>query len=138
MVDEKFHFSLVSPEKELYSGDVDHVIAPGVEGEFGVLPNHAPFMTTLKPGKVRIIIEDEILQYAVRGGFADVTPDGFTLLAEESEALRDLDSDEVANRLAKAKAELQDVEDLETRAELLERVNYLETLEEAIRLGAVT
>ena len=48
------HFSLVSPVRELFSGDVKQVDAPGVEGEFGVLPKHAPFMTVLKPGVVRI------------------------------------------------------------------------------------
>ena len=50
----KLHFSLVSPERELFSGDVDQVDAPGSEGDFGVLPGHAPFMTTLKEGPVKV------------------------------------------------------------------------------------
>ena len=68
-------FSLVSPASEVFSGEVDHVIAPGAEGEFGVLPNHAPFMTTLKNGVVRILSTGkDDMRVFVRGGFADVTP----------------------------------------------------------------
>ena len=77
-----FHFELVSPEKLLFSGDVEAVTAPGIEGEFTVLKDQAPFMTTLKPGLVRIkgASRDEAL--FVKGGFADVAPDGFTILAD--------------------------------------------------------
>lgn len=82
---DKLHFSLVSPARELFSGEVDHVIAPGVEGEFGVLVNHAPFMTTLKNGVVRVLNGDTTsMRLFVRGGFADVTPAGLTILAEEA------------------------------------------------------
>jgi F-type H+-transporting ATPase subunit epsilon len=66
----KIHFSLVAPERELFAGEVDQVDAPGVEGDFGVLPGHEPFMTTLRAG--------------IEGGFADVTPESFTLLAEHA------------------------------------------------------
>ncbi|HEX3406763.1 MAG TPA: ATP synthase F1 subunit epsilon [Caulobacteraceae bacterium] len=78
----KLHFSLVSPERELFSGEVDQVDAPGSEGDFGVLFGHAPFMTTLKEGRVKAYVDDETLVFDVRGGFADVTPAGLTILAE--------------------------------------------------------
>ena len=78
----KLHFSLVSPERELFSGEVDQVDAPGSEGDFGVLAGHAPFMTTLKEGRVKLFNDGDTLVFEVRGGFADVTPDGFTILAE--------------------------------------------------------
>ena len=78
----KLHFSLVSPERELFSGEVDQVDAPGSEGDFGVLFGHAPFMTTLKEGRVKAYDGDETLVFDVRGGFADVTPEGLTILAE--------------------------------------------------------
>ena len=81
---EKLHFSLVSPERELFSGPVDQVDAPGSEGDFGVLANHAPFMTTLKEGQVRVHHDGKVTVYDVRGGFADVTPDGLTILAEHA------------------------------------------------------
>jgi F-type H+-transporting ATPase subunit epsilon len=78
----KLHFSLVSPERELFSGEVDQVDAPGAEGDFGVLAGHAPFMTTLKEGRVKAYDGDDTLVFDVRGGFADVTPEGLTILAE--------------------------------------------------------
>lgn len=81
---EKLHFSLVSPERELFSGPVDQVDAPGSEGDFGVLPNHAPFMTTLNEGPVRVYNDGAVRTYEVRGGFADVTPEGLTILAEHA------------------------------------------------------
>jgi F-type H+-transporting ATPase subunit epsilon len=99
---EKLNFSLVSPARELFSGEVDHVIAPGSEGEFGVLPNHAPFMSTLRSGRVRIIDGDEVHRYFVHGGFADVTPEGLTILAEEAIRLEDLDHDGILDSIAEA------------------------------------
>lgn len=81
---EKLHFSLVSPERELFSGLVDQVDAPGSEGGFGVLAGHAPFMTTLNEGPVTVRNDGVITIYNVRGGFADVTPEGLTILAEHA------------------------------------------------------
>jgi F-type H+-transporting ATPase subunit epsilon len=80
----KLRFSLVSPERELFAGEVDQVDAPGSEGDFGVLVGHAPFMTTLKEGRVKVFNDSETLVFEVRGGFADVTPDGLTILAEHA------------------------------------------------------
>jgi F-type H+-transporting ATPase subunit epsilon len=81
----KLHFSLVSPERELFAGAVDQVDAPGSEGDFGVLAGHAPFMTTLKEGRVKAYDDGEVKVFEVRGGFADVTPEGLTILAEYAE-----------------------------------------------------
>ncbi len=81
---DKLHFSLVSPERELFAGEVDQVDAPGSEGDFGVLANHAPFMTALKEGPVRVHNNGTVTTYQVRGGFADVTPEGLTILAEHA------------------------------------------------------
>jgi F-type H+-transporting ATPase subunit epsilon len=82
---EKLHFSLVSPERELFSGPVDQVDAPGSEGDFGVLAGHAPFMTTLKEGRVKVHTDgDTVRVFEVEGGFADVTPEGLTILAEKA------------------------------------------------------
>ena len=83
---EKLHFSLVSPERELFTGMVDRVDAPGSEGGFGVLAGHAPFMTTLKEGRVHVHVDgDRERVFEVRGGFADVTPGGLTILAEKAD-----------------------------------------------------
>ena len=127
---DKLHFSLVSPAKELYSGEVDHVIAPGTEGEFGVLVNHAPFMTTLKNGVVRVLEGDVTTKRIfVRGGFADVTPDGLTILAEEAVDLSTVD-------VTKVDGEMQDVyqrilamdKDDGRKDALQEHYSYLESL----------
>jgi F-type H+-transporting ATPase subunit epsilon len=81
---EKLHFSLVSPERQLFSGDVDQVDAPGSEGDFGVLAGHAPFMTTLKEGRVHVHDGGAVRTFEVQGGFADVTAAGLTILAEKA------------------------------------------------------
>lgn len=81
---DKLHFSLVSPERELFSGPVDQVDAPGAEGDFGVLAGHAPFMTTLKEGRVVVRAGAQTRVFEVKGGFADVTPEGLTILAEQA------------------------------------------------------
>lgn len=78
----KLHFSLVAPEREVFSGEVDQVDASGVEGDFGVLPGHAPFMTALREGPVVVHDGGAKRVFDVRGGFADVTPAGLTILAE--------------------------------------------------------
>ncbi|HEY2178837.1 MAG TPA: ATP synthase F1 subunit epsilon [Caulobacteraceae bacterium] len=80
----KLHFSLVTPERELFEDDVDQVDAPGSEGSFGVLAGHAPFMTTLREGRIHVRLGSSERVYDVKGGFADVTPEGLTILAEEA------------------------------------------------------
>ena len=80
----KLHFSLVSPERELFSGEVDQVDAPGTDGDFGVLAGHAPFMTTLREGRVKVFADSRVIAFDVQGGFADVTPEGLTILAEQA------------------------------------------------------
>jgi len=80
----KFHFSLVSPERELFSGEADQVDAPGSEGDFGVLEGHAPFMTSLREGRVVVYSGGQTSAFTIAGGFADVTPAGLTILAESA------------------------------------------------------
>jgi F-type H+-transporting ATPase subunit epsilon len=80
----KLHFSLVAPERQLFSADVDQVDAPGVEGDFGVLAGHAPFMTALKAGAVTVRDGSGVRVFSIEGGFADVTPAGLIILAEQA------------------------------------------------------
>ena len=82
----KFDFSLVTPERELVNEQVDQVDCPGSEGDFGVLAGHAPFMTTLREGhlRVHVFVDRQEQVFEVKGGFADVTPQGLTILAEEA------------------------------------------------------
>jgi len=127
---DKLHFSLVSPAREVFAGEVNHVIAPGTEGDFGVLPKHAPFMSTLKNGVVRVLEGDTVaMRVFVRGGFADVTPEGLTILAEEAVNLADVDTDEVVERLQSAREAVAADPESDLAAE---RVAYLEALQNAV------
>ncbi|GGB71137.1 MULTISPECIES: F0F1 ATP synthase subunit epsilon [Henriciella] len=131
---DKLHFSLVSPAKELFSGDVDHVIAPGSEGEFGVLVNHAPFMTTLKNGVVRVLEGDTVaMRLFVRGGFADVTPAGLTILAEEAVDLSKVDAAKVSEDLEAARSKLlSEGKDSPHQGALQAQIDYLTDLKAAV------
>ena len=80
----KLQFSLVAPEREVFNGLVDQVDASGVEGDFGVLAGHAPFMTALREGFVVVRDGGNVRRFEVQGGFADVTPQGLTILAEQA------------------------------------------------------
>lgn len=105
---DKLHFALVSPERELFNGEVDHVVVPGSEGEFGVMPNHAPVMSVIKPGALRVIDGGVERRIFVNGGFADVTPDGLTVLAEEAIDVADIDSAALEQQLKDAQEDLRD------------------------------
>ena len=89
----KINFDFVSPEASIVSSEVDMVLIPGVDGDAGILPDHAPFMTTLRQGIVEITFEQgNVKKYLVEGGFADITQDKMTILAETSLNLSDSDS----------------------------------------------
>ena len=129
---DKLHFSLVSPARELFSGEVDHVIAPGTDGEFGVLVNHAPFMSTLKNGVVRVEDGGETtMRLFVRGGFADVTPAGLTILAEEAVNMDSVSAESVQKDLDEARQALL-AEGKDASVALEEQVAYLESLKAAL------
>lgn len=105
---DKLSFALVSPERELFNGEVDHVVVPGSEGEFGVSPNHAPVMSVIKPGALKVFNEGAERRIFVNGGFADVTPEGLTVLAEEAVDLADVDPAQLEQQLKNAGEDLRD------------------------------
>src|SRR5436190_18910529 len=86
-----FHFELVSPDKISFSGEVDQVDVPGSEGDFGVLAGHAPLIALLRPGLMTVYAAGEQTKLVVLGGFAEVGPDGLTVLADVATWLEDLD-----------------------------------------------
>ncbi len=99
---DKLHFSLVSPERELFSGDVDQVDLPGTEGDLGIFPNHSPLMAAIRTGALRVYGAEGDSVYFVQSGFADVTPDGLTVLAERAVAMSDLDKEQLKVELQAA------------------------------------
>jgi F-type H+-transporting ATPase subunit epsilon len=86
-----FHFELASPERLVFSGEVDQVDVPGSEGDFGVLAGHAPLVTILRPGILTVMIGGEQQKIVVLGGFAEVGPGGLTVLADMATSLEDID-----------------------------------------------
>ena len=82
---------IVTAERVVYSEDVDIVIAPGVEGEMGILPHHAPLMTTLRVGELRVRKGGEEFSMAICGGFLEVRPDRIIVLADAAERAEEID-----------------------------------------------
>lgn len=97
-----FTFELVSPEKLLLSAEVTSVVLPGSEGEMTVMANHAPTMSTVKPGIVTVKGNDGVSKYVVFGGFADIVPTGCTVLAESAVAVDALEAGELDTRIKAA------------------------------------
>ena len=98
---------VVTPEKMLLSQQVDEVIAPGSEGEFGVLPGHCHFLSTLRIGELRYRIGDQTNSMAVLWGFAEVTPTKVTVMAEIAEKAEDIDVERATAKVADAERRLQ-------------------------------
>ena len=97
---EPMRFDLVSPERLLVSEDVESVVVPGSEGYLTVLAQHAPLMTTLRPGFVEVKgLSGETRRIFVRGGFADITPNGLTILADDATPAEDLDAAAMAEEI---------------------------------------
>ena len=92
-------FSLVSPERELYSGEVDQVDLPGAEGDLGIMPNHSPFMAAMRTGIVTVTESGSETQFFIQGGFADVTPSGLIVLAERAVDIAALDKAEIEEQI---------------------------------------
>lgn len=103
-----FNFELVSPERLLLSAQVTEVVIPATEGEMTVMANHAPTMTTVKPGIVTVKTADgKADRFVVFGGFADILPTGCTLLAESAVHVDELDRTALEKRIDAARAELE-------------------------------
>ena len=107
---DKLTFSLVSPEAELFSGEVDQVDIPGSEGDLGILPNHSPLMAAIRTGAITVYADGAETQYFVQGGFADVTPAGLTVLAEKAALLSDITPDALQGDIEAAKQALEGLE----------------------------
>jgi F-type H+-transporting ATPase subunit epsilon len=130
---DSFKFELVSPERLLISEEVEQVIIPGTEGEMTVMANHAPVMTTIKPGVVTVKPASGGEQrYAVFGGFADILPEGCTVLAESAVHVDDLNRDDLRQRIEAARHEVEHAEDPEIRNRAEFYLHQLTTLEGAI------
>ncbi|WP_026941095.1 ATP synthase F1 subunit epsilon [Hellea balneolensis] len=107
---DKLQFSLVSPEVELFTGEVDQVDIPGSEGDLGILPNHSPLMAAIRTGAITVYADGAETQYFVQGGFADVTPAGLTVLAERAALLSEVTPDALQGDIDAATQALESLE----------------------------
>jgi len=115
-------FELVSPEKLLLSEDVEMVVVPGGEGNFGVLPGHALFISTVRPGVIDVYEGNRLSERIfVSGGFAEVTPERCTVLADEAMPLSSLDRTQIEESLRSAEAEIASLRERLARLQGAER-----------------
>jgi len=129
---DKLHFNLVSPERQLMSKDVDQVDIPGTEGWIGVLPNHSPLMTALAPGMVRVRNGNEESRIFVRGGFAEISPSGLTVLAEEAMKSEELSAEKIAQKIKDAEEDVADADDDEKKLAAQQSLDRLKELQAAL------
>lgn len=101
-----FQFDLVSPEKLVFSGEVDQVDIPGSEGDFGVLAGHAPVVATIRPGIMTVFSGSKQEKFVVLGGLAEVSAKGLTVLADLATSLEDLDKAALARSIAEIEANI--------------------------------
>jgi len=109
---DRIEFELVSPERLLLSEPVEMVVVPGTEGNFGVLPGHAPLISTVRPGVIDVHDGGKITERIfVSGGFAEVTPERCTVLADEAIPVAELDRAAIEIRIRDAKEAIEDAKD---------------------------
>jgi F-type H+-transporting ATPase subunit epsilon len=131
-----FHFDLVSPEKLAFSGEVDQVDIPGVEGDFGVLAGHAPVIAAIRPGIITVFTGGAREKIIVTGGVAEVTASGLTVLADVARSLEELDRARLADVIAEMEAKLAEKEGDEfDRA--LERLDHFRTVQQQVQSTAM-
>jgi F-type H+-transporting ATPase subunit epsilon len=124
------HFELVSPARLLFSGDVASVTIPGTEGEMGIYPGHSPVLTTLRPGVVTVTRDGGAAERIfVKGGMAEVNPQGLTLLAEVAVPMAELTAELMAKQITSAEADLADAKPGEAQRKATEVLNQLKALQ---------
>jgi F-type H+-transporting ATPase subunit epsilon len=128
-----FHFDLVSPEKLLFSGEVTQVDLPGTEGDMGVLAQHAPLVTTLRPGILVIYDEGGPQRVVVNGGFAEVGPAGLTVLAEMAVPVDEFDVEMLAGTIKDTEEDVADEKDAWKRDKLAHKLDQLKALQAALQ-----
>ena len=130
-----FLFELVAPEKLMFAGDVEEVVVPGTEGEFTVLKDHAPMMSTLKPGIVTVAeTAGKRTRLFVRGGFADVAPTGLTILADRAVPVEELDAAAIDAEIRGAREEVDESASDEPRRLAQEKLDQLNELKAALQI----
>ena len=130
---DKLQFDLVSPERLILSEAVDMVTVPGKEGDMGILANHAPVMATLRPGLLDVETAGQaVRRIFVRGGFAEVTPSGLTVLAEFAVPLEELDAAKIDQEIKNAQEDVADAKSDDSRQVAQEKLDHLTQLRQVV------
>lgn len=130
-----FQFDLVSPERLLFSGLVEQVDVPGYEGDFGVLAGHAPLISLLRPGILTVFADRQTTQIVVEAGFAEVNPEGLTILTERAVPVEEFDRGQLAIDIQHTQEDLAGAADDWTRDKTQRRLEQLRQLDSALRLA---
>jgi F-type H+-transporting ATPase subunit epsilon len=131
-----FHFDLVSPEKIAFSGEVDQVDVPGLEGDFGVLAGHAPFVAAIRPGILTVTTGSTHQKIIVLGGLAEISEKGLTVLAEVATSIAELDREAFSEQISAMQAKLAEKEGNELdRA--IERLDHFKTIQHQVNTTAL-
>ena len=132
-----FHFDLVSPEKIAYAGEVDQVDVPGLEGDFGVLAGHAPFVASVRPGILTVTVGGKHEKIIVLGGLAEVSEKGLTVLADTATSLEELDRAAFAQQIADMEAKLKEEEPGNALDHAISRLDHYKTIQQQISSTAL-
>jgi F-type H+-transporting ATPase subunit epsilon len=131
-----FHFDLVSPEKLAFSGEVDQVDIPGVEGDFGVLAGHAPVVAAIRPGILTVTTGSSHEKIIVLGGLAEVSEKGLTVLADVATSLEELDRAKFAETISDMEEKLKEKDGSELdRA--IERLDHFKSIQHQLSTTAL-
>ena len=129
-----FHFDLVSPEKLLFSGEVDQVDVPGSEGDFGVLAEHAPTVSALRPGIMTMFAGRQAQRMVVLGGFAEVSPDGkLTVLADLADSVQDFDRGLLTERISAQEEKIKQMESGSALDKAIERLDHFRQIDQHLQ-----
>lgn len=131
-----FHFDLVSPEKLAFSGEVDQVDIPGVEGDFGVLAGHAPVVAAIRPGILTITNAGRHEKVIVLGGLAEVSESGLTVLADVATSLAELDRAQFAETISEMEEGLKEHEGSELD-QAIERLDHFKSIQQQLNSTAM-
>jgi F-type H+-transporting ATPase subunit epsilon len=118
------HFELVSPEKLVFSGSVEQVDVPGLEGDFGVLENHAPMVATLRPGILTVHVSGGAQKIVVFGGFAEVSEKGLTVVADLADSVEEFDKSLLAKHIGEIEETIRKTEPGSQLDKLVTRLDH--------------
>ena len=131
-----FHFDLVSPEKLAFSGEVDQVDVPGVEGDFGVLAGHAPVVAAIRPGILTVTSGGTHQKIIVLGGLAEMSDNGLTVLADVATSIEELDRARVADKISEMEAKLSEKEG-SALDRAIERLDHFKSIQHQLNTTAL-